>query len=199
MFKKTILTGIVATSFLFSSSLSASAEIDAEGYEYTPTKISEIDFTNLDIYPTLLSGNPGDEDAIYAVYTDEVMEQYKKDQGLENDLIKAVASKGFSYYYNSSKWINRDGMISLSIDPKAAAWTGSSVAGNAFKVKDRFDVLTKKHSGDSQWKNPASLKLQLTCHADLAKSVKTPWNIEPHRTTTDVNYMYANGCNPENR
>lgn len=189
--------------FLMSSSVSA--EVDEEGYEYTIAKADEIDFAKEDIFIALLSGDPMDEDALYAVYTDEELEQYKKDKGIIDEAplnlyasVAAVKSKGFSAYYKSSKWINRDGMISLSIVPKANAWTGSTVAGNVFKQKDRWDVLVKKHSGSKNWKNSAALKAQLNCHADLAKSMKSPWNIEPHRTTTNYAKVLKKFCNPPN-
>jgi len=177
-----------------------SAEIDEEGYEYTLAKASEIDFAKEDIFVALYEGDPTDEDALYAVYTDEELEKRKEDKTMEdeniNPSLRAIKSKGFSSYYKSSKWINRSGVVSLSIQPKMNAWTGSSYAGNIFKQKDRWDVLVKKHSGSKKWKNSASLKAQLNCHADLAKSAKTPWNLEPHRTTTNYAKVLAKACNP---
>src|SRR5690625_1591869 len=122
-----------------------SAEIDEEGYEYTLAKASEIDFAKEDIFVALYEGDPTDEDALYAVYTDEELEKRKEDKAMEdeniNPSLRAIKSKGFSSYYKSSKWINRSGVVSLSIQPKMNAWTGSSYAGNIFKQKDRWDVL----------------------------------------------------------
>lgn len=127
------------------------AAIDDEGYEYKVAKASEIDFAEEDVFTTLISGEPTDENALYAVYTEEEMEKYEKDQENLNPYAR-VKSKGFSAYYKSSKWITRSGEVSLSIEPKAYAWTGSSWAGDAFKKKDRWDVLVKKHSGSKKWK-----------------------------------------------
>lgn len=206
MLKKLVtysLFSVFGVFFLGNSSVSA--EVDEEGYEYTIAKADEIDFAIENIFVTLISGDPMDENALYAVYTDEELEEYKKDKGIvdedDSDIIlnpyaRAVKSKGFSAYYKSSKWITRN-FISLSIEPKMYAWTGAGgYAGNAFKKKDRWDVLVKKHSGSKNWRNSASLKAQLNCHADFAKSMKTPWNIEPHRTTTNYAMVVAKGCNP---
>lgn len=198
LFYSSFLSLLVLSLFVSSS---ASAAIDSEGYEYTVAKANEIDFAKENIFIELISGDPTDENALYAVYTDEVLEQYKKDHNLVdvNAITPfAIASKGFSYYYKSSKWITRSGVVSLSIDPKANAWTGSSIAGNVFKQKDRWDVIVKKHSGSKNWKNSASLKAQLNCHADLAKSVKTPWNLEPHRKTTNYAVVLKHLCNAPN-
>lgn len=207
--KKTFLSFIllVTATLIISStgSLTVHAATDSEGYEYTLSKAEDLDFSKDDIYTSLVSGNPKDGDAVYAVYTAEELEKYEEDhpgikqssyESINNPItLFAISSKGFSYYYKTSKWITRNKIVSLSVDPKANAWTGSSIAGNAFKQKDRFDVLAKKHSSSSKWKNPSSLKAQLNCHADLAKSIKTPWNLEPHYPNVNYALLLKNRCN----
>jgi glucan-binding YG repeat protein len=182
---------------------SVSADIDEEGYEYRLAKASEIDFAEEDIFITLYSGEPNDENALYAVYTNEELERYKKDKILKNNstlrLLQMVESEGYSSYYYSSIWLLREGIISLSIDPKMNAWIGSSLAGNVFKEKDRWDVLVARHSAEPYWRNSASLRAQLNCHCDLAKSLKTPWNLESDRTTTNYAIVLASGCNAANK
>lgn len=81
--KKTFLSFIllVTATLIISStgSLTVHAATDSEGYEYTLSKAEDLDFSKDDIYTSLVSGNPKDGDAVYAVYTAEELEKYEED------------------------------------------------------------------------------------------------------------------------
>ncbi|CDO03088.1 hypothetical protein BN988_01588 [Oceanobacillus picturae] len=168
------------------------AETDELGYEYTPKKASEIDFSDGDIYVVPLSGDATSEDAIYAVYEGSEVEKYEKTLPT---LFAALPTK-FSQYYSSSKWITRSGVVSLSLQPKKPAYDEPPGMAGAHLLKYRWKVVYDKHKNSSKWKNTASMKAQLNCHADYPKKFKTPWNIEPHRTETNYHKVVAKGCNP---
>lgn len=104
----------------------------------------------------------------------------------------------YSDYFNSSSWITRDGMISLSISPKTNSplrtTQGNIQMGHANRA---FDIISQRHSSDSQWKNNIPMSHQFHCHVQFAGS-KPAWNLEPHRTSTNyLDYINpVNQCNP---
>lgn len=105
---------------------------------------------------------------------------------------RAILSK----YFDSIKWITRSGVVSLSIMPSQQFKnlpTDSSRYGAA--IEESWGIILRNYSGNSKWKNTASMKGQYRCHAWYAKG-KYPWNIEPHRTETDFNKIVAKFCNP---
>ncbi|MDA2474495.1 DUF2599 domain-containing protein [Bacillus sp. CD3-1a] len=187
-------------------SLQASAETDNLGYEYQKKKSSEIDFTNLDQYPVLLEGEPTNPDAVYAVYESKEIDKFERDNPLYKPIsgsdvpliMRASAPTSWSSFYSSGSWITRDGVISLSLYPKSPAYVKSpNPMVQAHHEKYRWSVVYNRFSGDKRWKNTGSMKAQLHCHADYAKGHKTPWNLEPHRTTTNYQVTVANACNPK--
>ncbi|MBC2189631.1 DUF2599 domain-containing protein [Listeria booriae] len=100
--------------------------------------------------------------------------------------VEAAYLKSYSYYFSSSKWITRNGQVSLSITPKNPLKSGvfvSSTQRNAI-INDSFARLKQKHGGSKNWKNESSLKKQYMCHIDHAKGFKVPWNIEPAKKST---------------
>lgn len=103
----------------------------------------------------------------------------------------------FDDYFEKVEWINRDGIASLSIYPKA--YIVNILAGHdTVKHQQRsFDLLEERFSNDSRWKNIKSLEQQYVCHADFAGTGKVPWNIEPHRTTTNYRDVIIAKCNPK--
>jgi|SRR5690625_368811 len=184
----------------------AHAETDELGYQYTKKKASEIDFADGDFFIVLLSGDPYSENAIYALYDNSEIEKYEKDinadDGLSNledstqiGTFAALPTK-FSQYYSSSKWIKRSTGMSLSLNPKKPAWQTPPGMAGAHLQKYRWDVVYKKHGKSKNWKHTASMKAQLHCHADYPKKLKTPWNIEPWRTTSNYAKVVAKACNP---
>lgn len=174
------------------------AETDELGYEFTTKKASEIDFQDGDFFVVLLSGEPTDPNALYAIYETSEIEKYEQDYGLDDNEITTFAAlpTKFSQYYSSSKWITRNGKVSLSLQPKKPAYQEPPGMAGAHLQKYRWEVVKNKHSKDSKWKNTASMKAQLNCHADYPKKFKTPWNIEPWRTETNYHKVVLKGCNP---
>ncbi len=169
-----------------------SAETDELGYEYTPKKANEIDFSEGDFYVVPLSEGLTNEDTVYAVYDNSEVVKYE--QSLPT-LFASMPTK-FSQYYSKSKWITRKGMVSLSLYPKKPAYQDPPGMAGAHLQKYRWKVVYDKHHKSSKWKNTASMKAQLHCHADYPKKFKIPWNIEPHRTESNYLKVVAKGCNP---
>lgn len=100
----------------------------------------------------------------------------------------------YSHYFSSSKWITRTDGVSLSIQPKSTLTAGASNPNyGAIRASDSWNRIIEKHSKNSKWKNTTSMKSQYICHYNYAKSVKTPWNLEPWRTGTA---NLKNLCNP---
>lgn len=179
--------------------VAVNAETDDLGYEYTLKKASEIDFSEGDFFISLISGDPLTDDALYAVYESSEIERYEREQlGMSGFVLAASTPTKFSDYYSSSKWVNRSDGITLSLNPKKNAWQKpSNPIVEAHLYKYRWEVVYNKHKGSSNWDNTASMRAQLHCHADIAKGIKTPWNIEPWRTTSNYAAVVAAGCNPK--
>ena len=97
-----------------------------------------------------------------------------------------TSRKIFDDYFNQVSWIERDGIISLSIDHKKVG---------LFEISDAFRTIEELHNGDSYWQNRDSLYAQFACHVQFAQT-KNPWNLEPHRTTTSLLTTILNLCNP---
>lgn len=110
-----------------------------------------------------------------------------------------VDSYKYSDYFDSVSWITRDGVVSLSIHPD----TNSPLITTNGNIKmahasHAFDLLKDKWSSSSKWKNTKAMSAQFHCHVLGAGKAKTPWNLEPHRTTTSLPETMANACNPKN-
>lgn len=112
---------------------------------------------------------------------------------------KPIDSYTYSDYFTSAKWITRDKEISLSVYPKTTSPLITS-HGNVQMVHATraFSHLKSKWSGSSKWKNTKAMEAQFHCHVMGAGKMKTPWNLEPHRTETSLTKTILNGCNPEN-
>ncbi|WP_036202071.1 DUF2599 domain-containing protein [Ureibacillus sinduriensis] len=102
----------------------------------------------------------------------------------------------FDDYFEKVEWINRSGVVSLSIYPKTYI-VNKPVGHELLKHKElSFQLLNERFKDDSRWKNNESLKQQFACHVDFAGTSKVPWNIEPHRTTTNYWDVIVGNCNP---
>lgn len=97
-------------------------------------------------------------------------------------------------FFSSVSWINRGGVISLSVNYNNAI----------FSAKERsWNVLLMAHYNDYYWNNARnsnpsannSMYHQYTCHVDFAGSLKKPYNLEPY--TADKGYwgFVGNACN----
>lgn len=94
--------------------------------------------------------------------------------------------ENFGLYFDSTSWIDRDGVVALSIYHKTIGYD---------KVEAAFSELEARFASDPQWKNRDALYMQFLCHVNFAPS-KNPWNIEPHRITTSYLQHILHGCNP---
>ena len=100
-------------------------------------------------------------------------------------------------YFSKVEWIKRDGVVSLSMYPQHYI-VNTPIGHDSEKHKERsFQLLRDKYSTDSEWKNTESLKAQYLCHVNFAGTDKVPWNIEPHRTTTNSWQVFLAKCNPK--
>lgn len=128
----------------------------------------------------------------------------KKDKSLEIqvtsqedtvDINYLIASFTYEDYFNSSNWIERDGLLSLSIHPKPLLWESGIFDWTSIR-NDSWEKLLEKHINDSEFSNQNGMKNQYYCHFDFAKGNKIPWNIEPSRP--DVGYLKTvlKACNP---
>lgn len=111
-----------------------------------------------------------------------------------------ASTRAITYSYNECfdevKWITRSGKISLSIMPKSPLYT-QTMANAAMAVANHaWKLLAEKYSSDSYWDNEESMFAQFHCHVLAAGKYKTPWNIEPWRTETDLSVVIAKACNP---
>ncbi|WP_077319304.1 hypothetical protein [Virgibacillus proomii] len=101
--------------------MTANAETDDLGYEYTPKK-GKIDFADGDSFIALLSGDPLSEDAVYAVYETTEIDRFEREHLGMNNSVATVAAKNpstkFSDYYSNSKWRKRSDGIALSVYSK---------------------------------------------------------------------------------
>lgn len=196
--------GFLLVSILIFSTvpITANAETDNLGYEYTPKKASEIDFADGDFFIALLSGDPLSEGAVYAVYETSELERFEREHFGMNNSVATLAAKNpptkFSDYYSKSNWRKRSDGITLSVYPKKLAWTKHpNPVVQAHYEKYRWQVVYNKHKGSKHWKNTVSMKAQLRCHAETVRGLKNPWNLEPWRKTSNYAKVVAKACNPK--
>lgn len=111
---------------------------------------------------------------------------------------KSINSYTYSDYFSNSVWITRSGVKSLSITPKMSSPLIKSRSGNErmAHANRSWTVLRDKHKTSRNWKNNASMHAQYHCHVAIPNSMKTPWNLEPHRTESNLSKVVAKGCNP---
>lgn len=108
-----------------------------------------------------------------------------------------IPVKPYSTYFNSTKWITRDGKVSLSINFKPNGMYPSSLPNaNAATAENAWKVLYNRHKNDSKWKNTSSMYNQFICHAATIGKRKNPWNIEPYRKDVGMSATILKGCNP---
>ncbi|GAA0225068.1 DUF2599 domain-containing protein [Metaclostridioides mangenotii] len=116
--------------------------------------------------------------------------------GQDGSMSEIQARQIVKKYFNYIKWINRSGEISLSISPtKEFIDTALKKDVYSAAVTESWGIIKRNYSKDKRWKNTESLRLQYICHTQNAKW-KTPWNIEPHRTSTNYGVVVAKRCNP---
>ncbi|ASI36907.1 hypothetical protein A0126_19060 (plasmid) [Exiguobacterium sp. N4-1P] len=110
----------------------------------------------------------------------------------------SLDSYKYSDYFDSVSWITRDGVVSLSIHPdKKSPLITSNGNIKMAHAGHAFSLLKAKWSSSSKWKNTSAMSAQFHCHVLGAGKAKTPWNLEPHRTTTSLPATMAKACNPK--
>lgn len=198
--KKTILAGVLSTTILFTSNLSAFAsQINSNSDSISSTEAT-VDIENhkiskkkMDSYREVYKIMNGSYDGF-----DEEAIQESADYLLSISNSDKTRGQIVSKYFNWIKWIKRSGVVSLSISPTTGKGgflgiTNSSVYAAA--VDESWGIVYRNWSNSSKWKNTKSMQMQYICHTQFAK-FKTPWNIEPHRTETNYAKVVAKGCNP---
>ncbi|OFL49592.1 MULTISPECIES: DUF2599 domain-containing protein [unclassified Nosocomiicoccus] len=207
MKKILLIFSILVSSYIFLEVQNAKASVDELGYQVEYKTAENIDFDKSDVFVVLIEENRLDiNKSIYAVYERKEIEKFENDSfntlGEDEGFTTYSAKKpptNFSNYYSSGSWITRSGKISLSLYPKNIAYAKPSNAiVRAHYVKYRWDTVYNKYKNNSRWKNTASMKAQLNCHADYAKGLKTPWNLEPWRKQTNYAIVLRHSCNAPN-
>lgn len=103
--------------------------------------------------------------------------------------------KGFAQveeYFNYAAWITRDGITSLSLDPKSSVRTNSS---NKYQAWTILSSEAEGFSSSPYWDNTKVMKWQYDCHYSFASN-KDYWNLEPHRTASSYLQVVLKQCNP---
>lgn len=95
-------------------------------------------------------------------------------------------------YFNYAAWITRDGITSLSLDPKTSVRSNSTVRDQAWGV---LSSETEKFVSSQYWQNTKVMKWQYDCHYTFASN-KDYWNLEPHRTASSYLEVVLKKCNP---
>lgn len=99
-------------------------------------------------------------------------------------------------YFEKIEWIDRKGILSLSIYPKFPAFKKGDGKLDEQRIKHSFDVIESEYAVDEKWNNTDSMRVQYECHVYFAGDGKVPWNIEPHRTESRFLETVLNSCNP---
>ena len=112
----------------------------------------------------------------------------------EYEIVKSKQTKSYALrdYVNYAAWITRDGVVSLSIEPKDNVRNSKSEKDTAWSY---ISSPTHGFGSSSNWRNGKVMGWQFDCHYSFANS-KTYWNLEPHRTAGSYMEVVASGCNP---
>lgn len=95
-------------------------------------------------------------------------------------------------YFDSGRWIIRDGLVSLSLVPN---WKlRVSMVGGALKEAS-WAAVKKDFYWDKKWYNTQGLYEQYVCHFNFA-FFKSEFNLEPSRRSVGYWSTVASKCNP---
>lgn len=97
---------------------------------------------------------------------------------------KATNSIKVRDYFHSVSWIKRNGVWSLSLNPKNNL--RFTPHAKTVTAKLAWGVIWRNYAGDKRWnyKNKSSMLSQYRCHIALAK-FKSRWNLEPSKKITN--------------
>lgn len=105
-------------------------------------------------------------------------------------LDSAARSNAVSDFFQSAGWIERDGVWSLSLMPRAGG-IGNEGADRTWQpVYNRFS-RTVPWALYPRTQVDQSMKKQYDCHFQYGM-IKTPWNLEPHKLASDVSTITCN-------
>lgn len=181
---KKVMRSLLAITMLIGSIVSVNASEDMEQKDFDPIAYDEF------LYGSTI-------DSEYVIYDEE--------KGIDRleDYVEYVNPNArfddgdwadYYRYFSKVSWINRDGLISLSVKHTDAIYG---------EKENSWLTLALFHYGQAQWQNaersnPSSYQSmynQYVCHVDFAPGVKNPYNLEP--STPDKGYwgFVASACN----
>lgn len=148
------------------------------------------------LIPVVEPENSNDVDIETSVENDNVLNIAV--ESTDQNAIIGIQSLSYSYsdYFKSGKWITRDGLVSLSLDPKKLVYQNFSNPNVYAAIGvDSWNKVLNKHSSHSNWKNTKQMKNQYDCHRQYAQGLKTPWNLEPARPLVSYAETVRYACN----
>ncbi|MEF7658637.1 DUF2599 domain-containing protein [Bacillus thuringiensis] len=189
-FKKAfLLTGVL------SMALAMGPNVSAEEVNVKEVPEFKVNFSNAYFNKELLKYATQDEINFYQDFYNTNSNNFTIQPGINSLATLDSLYLSYNEYFSKVEWITRNGVVSLSITPKSSL---TSVSGNVQMARafHSFSLLKEKFGSDKRWKNADSLSAQYHCHVLYAGSVKTPWNIEPHRTESGIWKVIKGKCNP---
>ena len=97
--------------------------------------------------------------------------------------------KYFHDYFSSGKWITRDGVKSLSLQPKSSAIAERQPSWVVTRI--RFSPSVNWSGAGYKHNVTLSMYKQYQCHVRYG-FLKPPWNIEPSKKETAINAITCN-------
>lgn len=125
-------------------------------------------------------------------YAAGVKQKMTEDKRFESD----DSTFGKDDYFEKIEWIERNGVLSLSIYPKFPSFIKEDGKLDEQRIQHSFELIESEYGVDEKWNNTASMRVQYECHAYFARDRKVPWNIEPHRTESRFSETVLKSCNP---
>lgn len=137
--------------------------------------------------------NAFDEDYIKNITLDDGTKVGDHDYSITYDLFHPRFYP-IADYFDYAAWITRNGVISLSTDPKTLVRWDRSEKDRAWKA---LSSPTHGFASHSNWKNTQTMQWQFDCHFDkFPGTFKPEWNLEPHRVASSYQQVLDKTCNP---
>lgn len=130
--------------------------------------------------------------SIFNIVRSSTYNTYLKGQEEINKSIVRNEVIDLTNYFSDIKWIERKGVLSLSLLQKKDAFNEITI-----EKRDKvFAKLEETFSNDYRWNNQSkSIYDQYICHVSFASS-KVDWNLEPQRPVVDSWNLISLSCNP---
>ncbi len=97
-------------------------------------------------------------------------------------------------YFTDVAWIRQGTDVALSLTPKSPFWIDKEPAWNSI-YRELYGHPTWMAAQSAYSTSYKSMYNQFVCHADFARSFKTPWNIEPYKVDKGYWGFVGNLCN----